>query len=66
MTLPGEDRAREVGATGRVGTTAVCNYGDFCAYSQPNQLGNVFTYFYCAYKLEMPFYGYGSYINHQT
>jgi hypothetical protein len=66
LTLPGEERAREVDENGGVGTAAACDYYSFCAYSQQNQLGNVLSYTYCAYQLEMPFYGYGSYINHQS
>lgn len=66
LALPGERHAREVGVSGQVGIMAVCDPGNFCAFSQTELHGDVLRYYYCAYRLSMPFAGYGSYINNQT
>jgi hypothetical protein len=65
LALPGERHAWEIG-TGGVGTLAVCDPGNFCAFSQTELHGDILKYYYCAYKLSMPFAGYGSYLNNQT
>jgi hypothetical protein len=66
LTLPGENRTREIGASGLIGVQAICDQGNFCAFRQQNYNGDVLRYYYCADKLSMPWAGYGSYLNNQT
>lgn len=66
LTLPGETRAREIGDPDRAGLQNECLQYYFCAFSQQQYGGDTLRYFYCAYKLSMPFAGFGSYSNAQT
>ena len=66
LTLPGQKHAHEIGAPNRPDATfADCEVRNFCAYSAPDLTGDLIMYYYCTYKLSMPFAGYGSYFNIQ-
>ena len=67
LALPGENRAREAGAASPAGAAIFeCLVGNFCGYSGQNYTGDILRYFYCSYKLSMPFVGFGSFKNNQT
>jgi hypothetical protein len=64
LALPGEQRAGEGSGAGVM--LEPCREGNFCGYSEEGWHGDILRYYYCAYKLTMPFAGFGSYINNQT
>ena len=65
LALPGEARAREIGTPVALASTP-CSERWFCAYSQQQYAGDLVEYYYCEYKLSMPFPALGSYKNRQT
>ncbi|WP_406096167.1 peptidase inhibitor family I36 protein [Kitasatospora purpeofusca] len=66
LTLPGEERARELGAAGGSPALAAgCPYTYVCAYSGENFTGDELRLFTCNYPVRIYWTGTGSWINNQ-
>ncbi|GHC40090.1 peptidase inhibitor family I36 protein [Streptomyces cinnamoneus] len=67
LTLPGEERARDLDAKGDALTTALapCPYTYVCAYSGQNFTGDELRLFTCNYPVRIYWNGTGSWINNQ-
>ena len=65
LALPGEKRARDLGAAGGAGAAASCPYTYVCAYSGPDFTGTELRLFTCDYPVRIYWSGTGSWINNQ-
>nr|BEK63737.1 hypothetical protein KPHV_09640 [Kitasatospora purpeofusca] len=66
LTLPGEERARDLGAAGSSPALAAgCPYTYVCAYSGENFTGDELRLFTCDYPVGIKWVGTGSWINNQ-
>jgi len=65
LALPGARSARDISRSASY-PWSVCESDWLCAFSQEDYQGDILRYYYCAYKLSMPFAGFGSYVNIQT
>ncbi|WP_328958694.1 peptidase inhibitor family I36 protein [Kitasatospora purpeofusca] len=66
LTLPGEERARDLGAAGNSpALSAGCPYTYVCAYSGENFTGEELRLFTCNYPVSIGWSGTGSWINNQ-
>lgn len=64
LSLPGEQYARELSQP--VATQATCSYYNFCVYQQQTFGGDMLAQSSCSKWIDIPWTGYGSYINNQT
>ncbi|WP_051756009.1 peptidase inhibitor family I36 protein [Kitasatospora purpeofusca] len=65
LTLPGEERARDLAAAGNPGLSAGCPYTYVCAYSGEDFTGDELRLFTCNYPVNITWAGTGSWINNQ-
>ncbi|WP_328342139.1 hypothetical protein [Micromonospora sp. NBC_00421] len=65
LPLPGQDRAREVSASGEVGALYTCSYYHFCAFSGTSYSGSVIDMVSCR-SYSIPWGGNGSWKNNQS
>ena len=64
IPLPGEKRARELGATPKAGTVHGCKYYQFCTYGKRNFTGMVDRVSSCTWHISHGFFV--AYVNNQT
>lgn len=65
LTLPGEERARDVAAFGADAAAASCPWTYMCAWPRENFAGDGLMLFTCGVKTPIPWAGTGSWISNQ-